>query len=579
ATVSGGYALRGHAIERRNRALNAPMRGVPERALRGLRWRSDVAGSIALATTLDVAVALVRIDPRLLDAIDRAHGANAFQSFSALQAHVSEVMSRGDAAFAGLVSQYKGSLTELLAAEHLTAAGHTVVLADAPNQPGWDVLVDEVPTQIKGGLDHQPIHDAQADHPDIPILTVSENADAFVGSPVTALPLSGHEIAETTGASLDAIDGMGDLLPEIPFVTGAMEFMRNVDACSRGEIGVGDVLTRTAITTTGAGVGAWIGGIVIPIPFLGPAIGAVVGRYVARGAVLDESGTVEAEGAPARARREHQRALFEAESAPLIRDLERALWQWRTRALRAMHTGARQARTAAARVTVAPRWTDRLFPRRQLIIARIARERFAAEAEALDGLAGLTASRRDGRALHRLWQVATPHLDGVAEIDAKIAELKAKLSRLAHQLQQGDAHWWSGQRLPPRPLVVTTPPAPSDTGWTGAAILTVLLTAVAVGAAAAAKPSGDDPSSPTLRAAYVPAAPGSTAAEAPPAITEGVRVAVPRCRVRSGPTVEAAIVGRETAGRTCELVQWSGEWAQVRCAAAVGYMHRGCLDR
>ncbi|MCB9528937.1 MAG: hypothetical protein H6701_11205 [Myxococcales bacterium] len=580
ATVSGGYALRGYTIERRNRALNAPVRGVPERSLRNLRWRSDVAASVAAATALDLSIALVRIDPQLLDAIDRAHGANAFESFTTLQQHVSAVMSRGEDAFAGLVSQYKGSLTELLAADHLTAAGHAVELADLPNQPGWDAIVDGAPIQIKGGLDDQAITDALAEHPDIPVFTVSEHADAFGDASVTALPLSGQEIAETTEVSLDAIDGVGDLLPELPLVTTAIELMRNVDACSRGEIGVGGVVARTAITTTGAGVGAWIGGMVIPIPVLGSAIGAMVGRFIARGAMTDEPATMRVVESPAaRARRESQRATFAAESAPLLAELGRALLQWRVRAIHAMHAGAEQARAAAARTTVAPRWTDALLPRRKVVIARVARERFEAEADAFEALASVTASRRDVRAIHRLWQTSTPRLDGVDEVDARITALVERLTTLARRLQQGNGHWWAGRRSPPQPLVVTTAAVPEDTRWSRLLMPTTLLVLLAVGATAIAEPSRAHPNPPTGRTAYIPAQPTPALAAPPPASTEAVHVAVPRCRVRSGPELAAAIVGRETAGRTCELVRWSGDWAQVRCEATAGYMHRGCLVR
>jgi len=186
-----------------NRRLDAPRR---------VRLADNLEFAIPAGVTLGEALYnLYLIDPRLLEAIEQAHGSHAFASAAELVDHIESVMDAGPAAWSGLVSQYKGYLGELVAAERLEQLGHEVVMAPVPNQEGWDLLVDGEPVQVKSGLDADAIHQHLEDFPGIEVVTVEEHAEHFGDQPMVE-PLdgfSGAAVEETTDQGLRAIEAIG----------------------------------------------------------------------------------------------------------------------------------------------------------------------------------------------------------------------------------------------------------------------------------------------------------------------------------------------------------------------------------
>lgn len=583
AAGAAGITMCGYASERRHRLLNRPLADVPPTSLRGLRWRTEVAGVVASATVLDVLVALVRIDPKVLDAIDRAHGARAFESFDALQAHVVEVMSRGENAFAGLVSQYKGSLAEILVAEHLTSVGHTVDFAESPNQVDWDLMVDGSPAQVKGGVDGGGIVEAIEQNPDIHVFTVQEHAGAFPEADVTVLPLSGSNLTEVTAASLEGIADFGELAAELPFFAVLISLHRNLGACSRGEVSIGRAATNIAMSIAKVGFVAGLGDAMFP--------GAsVIAGWLAHGGarrLLDlweglartapPSPSKGSLATPTREARRQRRKRFDQLSRPLIKQLDASLRQWQMVAVESAQAGAREAREAARRCDVERRWFDDFLPRRSLLVAEAAVRRYKREAQELEELAAELDALDGPREIHQRWQAPMRSLAHVSDVEEWIEQFKRTLDELAKRCDRDDRFWWRGERGERSPLVVASGPL-DDRGW-GRQLrilgsVALLLPALIVVVAVQPKP-GTEPA--RQRTDSVRAAP------APPPVSppqvERVQVNVPRCRVRSQPSTEAAIVGRRTAGATCELVGWTGAWAEVRCDEVEGFMHKGCLAR
>ena len=201
------------------------------------RWTRDpVILGAAGVTAIDAIHGLSQIDPGVLDAIDAAHGAKAFESYPELVAHVEGVAGRGDAAFGGMVSQYKGYLGEQTVAEHLRAQGHHVVMPDTPNEAGIDAWVDGQPVQIKSGLDAGGITEHLERYPDVPVITVAEHADAFADEDmVTALPeVSGAALEATTAETLQGIEEFGDFALDIPIITAVISGATNITRVARG---------------------------------------------------------------------------------------------------------------------------------------------------------------------------------------------------------------------------------------------------------------------------------------------------------------------------------------------------------
>jgi hypothetical protein len=79
----------------------------------------------------------------------------------------------------GFLDGLKGYVAESIVAEHFAALGHHVVLATVTNEPGWDLLIDAHPFQVKAGeTAAQAAHHALALHPDIPIISARSSASA-----------------------------------------------------------------------------------------------------------------------------------------------------------------------------------------------------------------------------------------------------------------------------------------------------------------------------------------------------------------------------------------------------------------
>ena len=236
-------------------------------------------------TTADAIYELSRIDPEVLDAIDQAHGSQAFGSYNDLVNHIEDVASRGDAAVSGLVSQYKGYLGENLVAQHLRGGGHHVEMASTPNQEGWDAIVDGEKVQIKVGLDPDGVSDHLERYPGIPVVTVSEHAEQFADEPmVTAVTeLSGESIHEATESTIAGVDGLDDVAFDFPIVTAVLSGTRNLRLVAEGHSDLGTALEYTAADTIGVGAGGAAGakaGALVGGAVLGPvgsAAGAILG--------------------------------------------------------------------------------------------------------------------------------------------------------------------------------------------------------------------------------------------------------------------------------------------------------------
>lgn len=528
----------------------------------GLRWRS-VAAISGGAVLLDVFVSLVRVDPALFDAIDHAHGSQAFDSFDHLQAHVSEVLDRGDLAARGLRAQYGGALGEILAAEHLREAGHAVEFAPTPNQEGWDLLVDGQETQVKVGLDTGPIEAARAEHPDIDIVTVEEHADAFAGTEIAILPLSRQDIADTTADSLDAMTAVGDLALALPLIGGIIDVVltrRAVDAgrMSREE-GAANVVMRGVARASG----------------LAPLLAAAkLCGHVATAQQYPAGPRPQ----PASDARLSRRKRYLLAIDPLEEQLERDLENWRAAAALSARVAADDARIAADRCDIRPRWRDAIAPSRRLIVHRVAQRRFLREAAALDAIASTLEALETPRQIYAAWSRDLPHLGGLAPFDDAIDARRAALRAIAKTYRQQPRRYWATRRRPRAPLTVHTPLPDAPKPPRRAYLASVSFIALTVGAAYAATLTPASQSPPKSHHAAAVLAP-DTSAPPPPVPVETVQVDVARCRLRAAPTTQSAIAGRAHRGETSALVEWRGNWASVRCDGTPGYLHRRCLTQ
>lgn len=271
-------------IAKLRRGLDQPLDDVPPELQQ--RWFQDpvIAGAGAI-TAVDAVWALSQVDPRVLDAIDFAHGSKAFQSYPELVHHVEDVVGRGDAALTGMVSQYKGYFGELAVADHLRAQGHLVEMSTSPNEAGVDAVVDGQPVQIKSGLESSAVTEHLEKYPDVPVITVAEHAEVFDGAEmVTVLPdVSGAALEASTRETLDGIGDLSEVGFDFPLITAAISGATNIAAVARGTRDLETALEFTGADTVGVGGGGFVGaktgglaGAAVAGPF-GAAVGAVLG--------------------------------------------------------------------------------------------------------------------------------------------------------------------------------------------------------------------------------------------------------------------------------------------------------------
>jgi hypothetical protein len=590
ATASLAWGIRGYAIERRVARLGHPLPRIPAPVLQALRTRTDSAVALGGATLLDLAIGLARIDPKVLDAIDRVHGARAFETFPALQNHITEVMSRGDAAFEGLISTYKGALGELVIADHLTQAGYQVELVSNFTEPGFDILIDGQPFQVKVGLTDASIVEAQDRYPDISILTVEEQGEAsfeqsfpegaeasLSADDVFSVPVEGQALTATTTDTLQGAEGLGDLSFELPVVTAALGVMRGVDQVARGEKDVAQVATEVAVRTAGVGIGAKLGSLISIAFGLGALPGSLVGGFIAGQLLRGESPAASPRRRWSRAHQAEQSfRRFQAACAPTLRQLEDACRRWKHTATDAAHRGARHTRTQlqAIEATSCRRFRDALFPRRSVLIALAARDRLEKEALWFETHAAHLAALPDLEAILDVWASAQPRAAGLGKIDHEIHRLLKALATIANRHRQptNELQRSPGRRYMPdrevTPFQVNTAwrsACARAAGWCAVTLLCVSVTTLV-------------PAHTLFDHATAEGLPRASEEIPPPLLVEPqVTIGSYGCRLRAAAALDAAVIARVSPGGTCRFHGYQAHFARATCEERRGYLHRDCL--
>jgi hypothetical protein len=229
----------------------------------------------------------VRIDPRVVDALDFARVADLADIFNFAR-HADSLQALGDAARLGDVAQLQGYVAEQMVAGMLRAQGAEVAFPDSPHQPGYDLLVNGECFQVKCLSDPSGVYDHLGRYPDIPALVNEELAKYFPDDDrVVALAgLSRAGVHQATESSLQAGADVLDL--QIPLFSLALQAARNAMAIARGHtdwptllqnIGI-DGFGRMAFAKTGAvAAAATLGLIGITggwVAVVAPMLGAVV---------------------------------------------------------------------------------------------------------------------------------------------------------------------------------------------------------------------------------------------------------------------------------------------------------------
>ena len=234
----------------------------------------------------DLVYSLSAIDPQVVAAADfssREEIASSFDFAAYVLARVSDRWNAQDS-FSGLVDSQKGFVMEQLVATKLAAEGHVVEFPDTANQPGWDLIVDSRPFQVKCLADSGGLAEHFERYPDIPVLVNSDLIDDYDAWPAewrdSVFFVDGHTnelLSQVTERSyLEAMDFAANDVPEIALVYVAA---RQAWKLKSGEVTASQAASHLLIegsTRAGLAVGGGIVGTSIGLLVLGPA-GALIG--------------------------------------------------------------------------------------------------------------------------------------------------------------------------------------------------------------------------------------------------------------------------------------------------------------
>lgn len=220
-----------------------------------------------------------RIDPDVISAVDFARSKDISNVFD-FAVFASKLSDLGEASFEGSLQQIKGYVGERFVAHQLQASGMEVEFPESATNPGFDLLVNGQPFQVKCTSTPGLVTRHFQKYPDMPVFVNEEIADTFQDNPLVH-PISGYRedsIHEITIKSLDS--GAEVLNFELPTALFGIHLSRQTFAVVKGETsikqGAYNASTSTFITWASGTAGKTI--LSIPLGLQG-GFGMVVGGY------------------------------------------------------------------------------------------------------------------------------------------------------------------------------------------------------------------------------------------------------------------------------------------------------------
>lgn len=266
------------------------------------RSRGDAAeiAAIASLTVGDMVYNAVSIDPMVLKAADFSRTEDIGDIFQ-FGAFAERIASMAAAASAGAGNNLRGYVSEQLVAARLSESGHVVTFPDTSNNPGFDLLVDGVPFQVKCLSHLDGLREHFSKYPDMPVYANAELAEAVIdsGAPWAekVFYVDGFErdIADLImNTSLEAGEVLGDL--NVPYFAMAISSARNLHRVWRGRMPVSDLPFSVVMDASVKGGLSVIGGLsgkVLGLMAFGPAGALVLGGVGGMGALVGAGWTRE----------------------------------------------------------------------------------------------------------------------------------------------------------------------------------------------------------------------------------------------------------------------------------------------
>lgn len=337
-------------------------------------------------STFDVLYNTMKMDGHVLTGIDRLHHAREFSNLGELMTYLKEDIIRYDGdggVLRTVIHKYKGYTGEEQVFDKLAGEGHEIEIPVSGTQPGYDVLVDGKPYNVKVTDNPRYIQEHLDNHPDIDVITNSEMAAAFADDPRVLVDenLSVQETFHLTNDTLDAVGSMGDLLDQVPYVALAINSVRHGHRLYKGEIDWKTAVEHTTVDTTATGVGGFAGGklgLALGL-MLAPATGGASAVAIPAATTLigTLAGVLTGKAGGGWIKQRHLRTFqknLDTAASELAKAFLRAYDEIEARRAEYFNSRVREARRGEAQAGVGLR--AKLFPSTQAVFYQMAQERF-----------------------------------------------------------------------------------------------------------------------------------------------------------------------------------------------------------
>ena len=223
---------------------------------------------------------LIMIDPTVVKGLDFAR-TDDLSSLFTLSKFASEI---DTSVMTGDMAQLQGYVAEQMLAAELQAKGHDVEFPEDANNPGWDILVDGQPFQVKNVTNPDAVKEHLERYPNIPVYVNEELAPYFENHPnVYISNISHQEVIDETVSTLVHAEGLLDF--EIPWITAGVSSFYNIKNVWKNETTIQNAVVNIFSDTSSRVVLGALGkktGIIVGTTLFGPAGGiifAMVGTY------------------------------------------------------------------------------------------------------------------------------------------------------------------------------------------------------------------------------------------------------------------------------------------------------------
>ncbi len=241
-------------------------------------------------TVGDLIYDYMRLDPRVVEAADFARTEDLGDMFK-FSSYADSLGDLPPGSFDGHVYSIKGYVAERFTAQELQSRGMEVEFPQEPNQPGYDLLVNGEPFQVKCSTDPDTVYEHFDRYPDIPVFVNEELAESLANTD-NVYTVEGLNNSEVEAATRESMDAGADLLDyEVPLIAVSVALGRNAVRLARGTTDLKhgalnaayDIAGGVAGGEAGAAGMALVGGVLGPYGVItGGIIGAVTGTIYGR---------------------------------------------------------------------------------------------------------------------------------------------------------------------------------------------------------------------------------------------------------------------------------------------------------